>query len=69
MGLWLVGSAVLMTNNNNRPTGFYIKYLEALNAKRKAMGLPPAPDIHSESYWEQWRDQHGLNKAEAERDK
>ena len=41
MGLWLVGSAVLMTNNNNRPTGFYIKYLEALNAKPRPWAYHP----------------------------
>ena len=48
-----------------QPTGLYAAYLNALIEKHRREGRP-APSICDESYWETWRDQQGLNQAEAE---
>jgi hypothetical protein len=48
--------------------GFYVRYIERLIARRQAEGKP-APDICPQEYWDEWRDQHGLNQQEAERPK
>jgi hypothetical protein len=41
--------------NDNRPIGLYVKYLQRIAEQRERAGLPPAPDICDDSYWQQRR--------------
>jgi hypothetical protein len=45
-----------MSDNDNRPKGFYVSYLERIGKQREQAGLPPAPDIAPPEYWEQRRE-------------
>jgi hypothetical protein len=57
---------------NNRPTGLYSAYLNALIEKHRKEGTP-APAICDGSYWQRWREDHdlhdqsGLNQQEVDR--
>jgi hypothetical protein len=36
---------------NNKPTGFYVRYLQRIAEQRERAGLPPAADICDNAYW------------------
>ena len=46
--------------SNNRPEGFYSRYLRKLGEQREARGEPPAPDVAPAEYWEQRRRNEAL---------
>jgi hypothetical protein len=39
--------------SDNRPEGFYSRYLRQLHERRERDGLPPATDIAPQSYWDE----------------
>jgi hypothetical protein len=39
------------SSNSERPTGFYLQYLNRLIEKRRASG-ETLPDLHDDEYWE-----------------
>jgi hypothetical protein len=49
-----------MVSNDNRPVGFYMKYLQRLAERRAATGKPPEPDIAPEEYWRQRREYEAM---------
>jgi hypothetical protein len=49
-----------MVSNDNRPAGFYMKYLQRLAERRAAEGKPPEPDIAPEEYWRKRREDEAM---------
>ena len=49
-----------MSDGPNKQWRPYLEYLEKLRRQREEAGLPPAPDIAPQSYWEERRKKEAL---------